>query len=118
VSEQEGHARVDREAAVRGEGGRGTARGYEGLGHGPGRASRRRPGAVARAGSVPVLAPVGHYAGRDWGFIGHMAILVASSVRLLDTIGWQHAEHVLRYVVQGRAGWGKGDANPRHGPAH
>jgi len=25
----------------------------------------------------------------------------------LDTIGWQHAEHVLRYVVQGLAGWGK-----------
>src|SRR5207244_8393975 len=31
----------------------------------------------------------------------------ANSVRLLDTIGWQHAEPVLRYVVQGLAGWGK-----------
>jgi hypothetical protein len=64
--------------------------------------------ALARSrGSVAVLEPLWHYAGRDWGFIGHMAILVASSVRLLDTIGWQHAEHVLRYVVQGLAGWGK-----------
>ncbi|HXJ72856.1 MAG TPA: hypothetical protein VNM37_08380, partial [Candidatus Dormibacteraeota bacterium] len=58
-------------------------------------------------GSAAVLEPLWHYAGRDWGFIGHMAILVASSIRLLETIGWQHAEHVLRYVVQGLAGWGK-----------
>src|SRR5262245_22790213 len=64
--------------------------------------------ALARSrGSAAVLEPLWHYAGRDWGFIGHMAILVANSVRLLETIGWQHAEHVLRYVVQGLAGWGK-----------
>jgi hypothetical protein len=64
--------------------------------------------ALARSrGSAAVLEPLWHYAGRDWGFIGHMAILVANSARLLDTIGWQHAEHVLRYVVQGLAGWGK-----------
>ena len=58
-------------------------------------------------GSAEVLEPLWYYAGRDWGFIGHMAILVANSCRLLETIGWQHAEHVLRYVVQGLAGWGK-----------
>src|SRR5262245_38271892 len=64
--------------------------------------------ALARSrGSAAVLEPLWHYAGRDWGFIGHMAILVANSGRLLETIGWQHAEHVLRYVVQGLAGWGK-----------
>jgi hypothetical protein len=64
--------------------------------------------ALARSrGSAAVLEPLWHYAGRDWGFIGHMAILVANSVRLLETIGWQHAEHVLRYVAQGLAGWGK-----------
>ena len=64
--------------------------------------------ALARSrGSAAVLEPLWHYAGQNWGFIGHMAILVANSVRLLDTIGWQHAEHVLRYVVQGLAGWGK-----------
>jgi hypothetical protein len=63
--------------------------------------------ALARSrGSAAVLEPLWHYAGRDFGFIGHMAILVANSVRLLETIGWQHAEHVLRYVVQGLAGWG------------
>src|SRR5262245_6739900 len=76
--------------------------------------------ALARSrGSAAVLEPLWHYAGRDWGFIGHMPILVASSVRLLDTIGWQHAEHVLRYVVQGLAGWGRehethSDMKPYH----
>src|SRR5262245_12493954 len=58
-------------------------------------------------GSAAVLEPLWHNAGRDWGFIGHMAILVANSGRLLETIGWQHAEHVMRYVVQGLTGWGK-----------
>jgi hypothetical protein len=63
--------------------------------------------ALARSrGSTEVLEPLWHYAGRDWGFIGHMAILVANSCRLLETIGWRHAEPVLRYVVQGLAGWG------------
>lgn len=44
------------------------------------------------------------YAGRDWTFIGHLAILVSNSWRLLQTIGWQHAEPVLRYVVSGLTG--------------
>src|SRR5262249_37311672 len=64
--------------------------------------------ALARSrGSAAVLEPLWHYAGRDWDFIGHLAILAANSFRLLETIGWQHAEHVLRYVVQGFAGGGK-----------
>jgi hypothetical protein len=70
------------------------------------RAERAIVSLVRSKGSAEVLEPLWHYAGRDWGFIGHMAILVANSCRLLETIGWQHAEHVLRYVVQGLAGWG------------
>jgi hypothetical protein len=62
---------------------------------------------VRSQGTPAVLEPLWHYAGRDWGFIGHMAILVSNSCRLLDAIGWQHAEHVLRYVVAALAGWGK-----------
>lgn len=58
-------------------------------------------------GTSAVLDPLWHYTGRDWGFIGHNAILVANSCRLLETIGWQHAEHVLRYVVAALTGWGK-----------
>jgi hypothetical protein len=70
------------------------------------RAERAVVALVRSKGSAEVLEPLWHYTGRDWGFIGHMAILVANSSRLLETIGWQHAEHVLRYVVQGLAGWG------------
>jgi hypothetical protein len=68
--------------------------------------------ALARSrGSTAVLEPLWHYACRDWDFIGHLAILAANSFRLLDTIGWQHAEHVLRYVIQGFAGGGKAREN-------
>jgi hypothetical protein len=62
---------------------------------------------VRSQGRPQVLEPLWHYAGRDWGFLGHMAILVANSCPLLETIGWRHAEHVLRNVVQGLTGWGK-----------
>lgn len=58
-------------------------------------------------GSAAVLEPLWRYAARTWGFIGHMAILTANSARLLETIGWQHGEPVLRYIVEGFAGWGK-----------
>jgi hypothetical protein len=75
------------------------------------RAERAIVSLARSKGSTEVLEPLWHYAGRDWGFIGHMAILVANSSRLLETIGWQHAEHVLRYVVQGLAGWGREHAH-------
>lgn len=54
------------------------------------------------------------YAGRDWTFIGHLAILVSNSWRLLQTIGWQHAEPVLRYVVSGLAGAQGSKADLKH----
>src|SRR5438552_17080043 len=65
----------------------------------PDRAERAIVAMVRSLGAPAVLEPLWRYAGRDWGFIGHMAILVANSCRLLETIGWQHAEPVLRYVV-------------------
>lgn len=73
----------------------------------PERAQRAIVALARSRGRPEVLEPLWHYACRTWGFIGHMAILVANSGRLLETIGWQHAEHVLRYVVEGLAGWGK-----------
>jgi hypothetical protein len=39
------------------------------------------------------------YGCRDVSLIGHRAIAVTSSWRTLETIGWQHAEPVLRFVV-------------------
>jgi hypothetical protein len=73
----------------------------------PERAERAVVALARSRGMAEVFEPLWHYAGRDWGFIGHMAILVSNSCRLLETIGWQHAEHVLRYIVAGLAGWGK-----------
>src|SRR5919201_3551893 len=70
----------------------------------PDRAERAVVALARSAGTAAVLEPLWHYAGRDWEFIGHKAILVANSCRLLETIGWQHAEHVLRYVVAALAG--------------
>ncbi len=39
------------------------------------------------------------YGARDYRDIGHKAIYVANSWRLLGTIGWQHAEPVLRSLA-------------------
>src|SRR5262249_38911755 len=77
----------------------------------PARADRAVVALVRSGGQAEILEPLWHYAGRDWGFIGHMAILVANSCRLLETIGWQHAEHLLRYVIEGLTGWGKEHAD-------
>lgn len=71
------------------------------------RAERAIVAMIRSQGAYQVIEPLWHYAGRDWRFIGHIAILVANSWRLLQTIGWQHAEHVLRYVVGGLSGWEK-----------
>lgn len=40
------------------------------------------------------------YAGRDNHFIGHIPIGIVSAGRALQSIGWQHAEPVLRYIVR------------------
>lgn len=56
------------------------------------------------------------HAGRDWTFIGHLAILVANSWRLLQTIGWQHAEPVLGYVISGLTGAKGSEPDLKHFP--
>ena len=40
------------------------------------------------------------YAGRDDSFIGHRAIALVNSWRVLETIGWQHAEPIFQFVVR------------------
>ncbi len=45
------------------------------------------------------------YAARDWSFIGHLAISVAHCWRTLQTIGWQHADPVLSFVVRDLHRW-------------
>lgn len=83
----------------------------------PERAERAIVSTIRSQQPQQVIEPLWHYAGRDWRFIGHLAILTANSWRLLQTIGWQHSEHVLRYVVEGLAGWTKDDKErPEHQP--
>jgi hypothetical protein len=91
--------------------------------------------ALARhEGSRPAMEVLWHYGCRDCGFIGHHAIALTSCWRVLDVIGWEQAEPVLRFVVRdlGRedryypanvtrseklweklpAGWAMGDTQP------
>ncbi len=53
-------------------------------------------GFVRTAGAERVLELFWQYAPRDFRAIGHKAIFAANGKRTLDTIGWQHAEPVLR----------------------
>jgi hypothetical protein len=54
---------------------------------------------IQTQGAARALEPVWRYGARDWSFIGHNAIWVASTVRVLETVGWQHAEPMLRVLV-------------------
>jgi hypothetical protein len=51
------------------------------------------------------------YGARDFRDIGHKAIYVANSYRTLVTIGWRHAEPILRSLTYALLDAG-GDANP------
>ncbi|HJZ58600.1 MAG TPA: hypothetical protein VKE74_26905 [Gemmataceae bacterium] len=56
--------------------------------------------ALARSASAnQLLDTFARYGCRDFRDIGHKAIFVANSFRALDTIGWQHAEPVLRSLA-------------------
>jgi hypothetical protein len=56
-------------------------------------------GLARTAGSHEVFELFTHYGARDFRDIGHKAIYVANSWRTLQTIGWQHAEPVLRSLT-------------------
>ncbi len=56
--------------------------------------------ALARtAGAQQIFDLMCRYGARDYRDIGHKAIFVANSWRTLQTIGWQHAEPVLRSLA-------------------
>jgi hypothetical protein len=50
-------------------------------------------------GAARVAEVLWPYGARDWFFIGHQAIWAANCWRPLETVGWRHAEPVLRVVV-------------------
>lgn len=56
--------------------------------------------ALARtAGAQEIFDLMCRYGARDYRDIGHKAIFVANSWRTLQTIGWEHAEPVLRSLA-------------------
>ena len=56
-------------------------------------------GLARTAGKDEVFELLYRYGCRDFRSIGHKAIFVANSRRTLETIGWQHAEPVLRSLA-------------------
>ena len=56
-------------------------------------------GLARTVGAGQILDLFAHYGCRDYRDIGHKAIFVANSWRTLQSIGWQHAEPVLRSLA-------------------
>ena len=54
---------------------------------------------VRSAGPNEIWPLFFHYAGRDYRSIGHKAIDVANTHRVLGVIGWQHAEPAMRSLA-------------------
>jgi hypothetical protein len=64
--------------------------------------------ALARTrGAAEIFPHLWRYGARDYRNIGHKAIYVANAYRTLQTIGWQHAEPVLRSLVLALLDFGK-----------
>jgi len=56
-------------------------------------------GLCRTAGADEIFEVLCRYGARDFREIGHKEIYVANSFRTLETIGWRHAEPVLRSLV-------------------
>lgn len=56
-------------------------------------------GMARTTGAHEIFEVLARYGARDFREIGHKEIYVANSFRLLEVIGWQHAEPVLRSLV-------------------
>ncbi|MCY2965120.1 MAG: hypothetical protein NT069_16050, partial [Planctomycetota bacterium] len=63
------------------------------------RADRAIVSLVRSRGAHEVIEGLWKYGARDYRNIGHKAIFVANAWRTLQTIGWRHAEPVLRSLV-------------------
>jgi len=72
-------------------------------------------GLARSLGAAEILNLFARYGCRDFRDIGHKAIYVANSWRTLQTIGWQHAEPVLRSLAYALlAHGGENPANHDH----
>jgi hypothetical protein len=70
------------------------------------RADRAIAALVRTKGSREIIEGLWRYGARDYRNIGHKAIFAANSWRTLETIGWQHAEPVMRSLVLGMLDFG------------
>lgn len=68
-------------------------------------------GLCRAAGKAEVVEQLWLQGARDWQNIGHKIIFTAQAVRTLETIGWEHAEPVLRSLVFGLLNGGASDAS-------
>ncbi len=62
-------------------------------------ADRAIAGLTRVAGASEIYEMFWRYGARDFRDIGHKAIFVANSYRTLQTIGWRHAEPILRSLA-------------------
>src|SRR5271157_1214065 len=69
-------------------------------------------GLCRSTGAAETMEPIWRMAVRDQRNIGHKAIFAAQSWRTLQTIGWEHAEPVMRSLVFGMLDL-QGDSRPR-----
>ena len=63
------------------------------------------------AGAEAIAGELWAYGARNYRNIGHNIIFTAQAFRTLDTIGWQHAEPVLRSLVYGILDGARGEAS-------
>ena len=61
---------------------------------------------VRSRGAQEVVEGLWRYGARDYRNIGHKAIYVAGALRVLQAIGWRHAEPILRSVAMGLTDFG------------
>ncbi|MEZ6060694.1 MAG: hypothetical protein R3C19_10050 [Planctomycetaceae bacterium] len=78
-----------------------------------GKADAAAAGLCRFVGAHEVLESFAKYAARDFRSIGHKAIFLANAWRTLQTIGWHHAEPVLRSLAYAMLNH-NGEPNPAH----
>ncbi|MFN0129255.1 MAG: hypothetical protein ACKV19_21510 [Verrucomicrobiales bacterium] len=63
------------------------------------RAERAIIALIRSRGAHEVVEPLWHHMVRHFGFIGHVSIYMSNAWRLLQTVGWEHAEPILCEAV-------------------
>ena len=71
-------------------------------------------GFLRAAGTGELEESLWRLGARDWQNIGHKAIFTAHAIRTLRTIGWQHAEPVLRSLVYALLTGGESETSASH----